>query len=84
MAVNNFDVLKKMSADNKDIRLGIDFLRGHQTKLGSQVTYGIGGNVLTGLMTGELAGCLLIWNRAQFKEAKEQLEAEESDESTER
>jgi hypothetical protein len=76
MAVNNFDVLKRMAADNKDIRLGTDFLGAKAVKAGSQVTMGIGGNVLAQLMTGELHPVLILFDKAQYKDTKSLMEKE--------
>jgi hypothetical protein len=74
--VNNFDVLKRMSAENKDIRLGVDVLNMKKVRAGSQVTIGIAGDVVTPVFTGELCACLLIYNKKQFNETKAAIEAE--------
>jgi len=73
--VNNFDVLKKMSADNLDIRLGTDVLELKKVKSGTKVTMGAPGDVVTGVFTGELVACLLIFNKKQFDETKKALES---------
>lgn len=75
MSVNNFDVLKKMAADELDIRMAPDILRMQKVKAGTQVTVGIPGNVCGQIMTGELVGCLLLWNKKQFDETKKALES---------
>jgi hypothetical protein len=69
--VNNFDVLKRMAAENKDIRLNMKAV-----KAGSQITMGIAGNVLSQLMFGELNACLILWDKKQFNELKTAMEAE--------
>jgi hypothetical protein len=74
--VNNFDVLKRMAAENKDIRLGTDVLNMKAVKAGSQITMGIAGNVLSQLMFGELNACLILWDKKQFNELKTAMEAE--------
>jgi hypothetical protein len=74
--INNFDVLKRMAADNKDIRLGNDFLGAKAVKAGSQVTIGIAGNVLAQIMTGELRCCLILFNKEEFNEIKKKMECE--------
>ena len=76
MKVNNFDVLKRMSAEDKDIRMGVDVLRMDKVKAGSQVTIGIAGDVVTPLFAGELHACLLIYNIKQFDELKAAMEQE--------
>jgi len=74
--VSNFDVLKRMSKDNLDIRLGTDFLGAKAVKAGSQVTMGIAGNVLGEITFGDSQACLLLYNKKQFAETKKALEAE--------
>lgn len=74
--INNFDVLKRMSKDNLDIRLGTDFLGAKAVKAGSQVTMGIAGNVLAQITFGDLQACLLLYNKKQFSDTKKQLESE--------
>jgi hypothetical protein len=76
MAVNNFDVLKRMAAEDKDIRLGTDVLNMKAVKAGSQITMGIAGNVLAQLMLGELNACLVLYNKKQFIETVAQMEME--------
>ena len=75
-SANNFDVLKRMSAENKDIRVGVDVLSMKNVNAGTQVTIGIAGNVVTPIFMGELHACLLIYNKKQFNEVKEAIEAE--------
>jgi hypothetical protein len=74
--VNNFDVLKRMSDENKDIRMGVEVLNMKAVKAGSQITMGIAGNVLAALMFGELKACLILFNKQQFDEMKATIEAE--------
>jgi hypothetical protein len=69
-AVNNFDVLKRMASENKDIRVGTDVLNMKAVKAGSQVTMGIAGNVLAPIMYGELCACLIIYDKKQFNQVK--------------
>lgn len=77
--VNNFDVLKRMAQENKDIRMGTDLLNMKAVKAGSQITMGIAGNVLAALMLGELKACLILFSKKQFDELKAQMEAEVND-----
>jgi hypothetical protein len=76
MTVNNFDVLKRMAAENLDIRLGTDVLNMKTVKAGTQITMGIGGNVLTPIFVGELNACLILFNKKQFNELKAKMESE--------
>ncbi len=75
-SVNNFDVLKRMSADNKDIRMSTDILNMKAVKAGSQITIGIAGNVLDKVMFGELKAYLILFDKKQFNETKDRMEAE--------
>lgn len=72
--VNNFDVLKKMSADNKDIRLGTDVTFMKKVKAGTQVTVGIAGDVIGSIYHGDLSVCLILFDKQQFNETKAELE----------
>jgi len=78
MKVNNFDVLKAMSAENKDIRMATmdNFAYMQKTKHGTRVSVGVEGDVIVPITTGELVGCLLLWNKKQFDEMKKKLETE--------
>jgi len=76
--INNFDVLKQMSKQGMDIRMGTDLLNMKAVKAGSQITMGIAGNVLAALMFGELNACLILFNRKQFDETKSEMSQESS------
>jgi hypothetical protein len=56
MSVNNFDVLKRMSADGCDIRLasGNNILNMKKVKAGTQITIGVEGDVLNAIFRNEL------------------------------
>jgi hypothetical protein len=76
--INSFDVLKRMSAENLDIRMApnsnITLLK--KVKAGTQVTIGVQGDVIAAIYTGELIGCFLLWNKKQFDETKAKMEEE--------
>lgn len=76
--VNNFDVLKQMSAENLDIRMSpsTNIVNMNKTKAGTQVTIGAEGDVLNPIMRGDLGVCLMMWNTKQFNELKARMEAE--------
>lgn len=76
--VNNFDVLKKMCADNKNIMMSPDLLRADKVKAGTQVTFGIGGDVAGAIASGDLVGCVILWNKAQFNAVKKELEEQQT------
>lgn len=75
MKVNNFDVLKQMAADNKDIRLGTDVVQLKKVKAGTEVTVGIGGDVVGSVYAGDLNVCLILFNKKQFDDLKSQMES---------
>ena len=78
MTVSNFDVLKRMSADNLDIRLSTseNILRMNKAKAGTQITFGVSGDVLNAIYRNELHCCLLIWNKQQFIDTMAKIEDE--------
>lgn len=80
MKANHFDVLKVMSARDLEIMFGPDILRINKVKAGTQVTVGIAGDLVARIADGELHGGLMLWNVAQFKAIKAELEAREADE----
>lgn len=73
---NNFDVLKRMAAENQDIRFGVDLVQAKKVAAGTQVTIGIAGEVVGSLLAGDLRACLILFNKKQFDETKEKLERE--------
>lgn len=75
--ISSFDILKRMSEDNLDIRLATsDNLRNmnavHKGK-DTDITIGVSGNVIGAVMNNELHLCLLIWNKKQFQETKDKI-----------
>lgn len=81
--VSSFDVLKRMSADNLDIRLATsENLRNmnvvHKGK-DTDLTIGVAGNVIGQIMNNELHFCLLIWDKDQYRATKAQIEKEAAD-----
>jgi hypothetical protein len=80
MAISSFDILKRMSVDNLDIRLSTsENLRNmnavHKGK-DTDITIGVAGNVIGAVMNNELHLCLLIWNKEQFQATKAKMEDE--------
>ena len=76
MEVNNFDVLKRMAAENMDIRLGTDVVELKKVKSGTKVTMGAAGDVVTPVFLGELVPCLLLYNKKQFDDLKAKMKSE--------
>jgi hypothetical protein len=72
---NNFDVLKRMAAENKDIRLCTTVTDANfNHKHGTKVTIGVPGNVCFDLSNGKLDACLLLFNAAEFAELKARMQ----------
>lgn len=80
MKVNNFDVLKRMSAENMRIQASpaenITNLSYSEKKKGTKITIGVDGNVIHGIMFGETSCMMLLFDRAQFDELKKTMENE--------
>ena len=74
--VNSFDVLKRMSAENMDIRLAPskNVIRMQKVNAGTQITIGVEGDVISGILNNELNACLLIFSMKQFDETKKKME----------
>jgi hypothetical protein len=78
--VSSFDVLKRMSEQNLDIRLAtsknlVNMQTTHKGK-DTNITIGVAGNVIGAIYHNELHLCLLIWNKEQFAQIKAEMEAE--------
>lgn len=74
--VNNFDVLKKMAAENKDIRAAStgNIREMKKVKAGTNLTFGVAGDVVGGLALGKLSAFLVIFDNEQFEQTKADLE----------
>lgn len=75
MKPTSFDVLKAMSAANKDIRLAplSNILRVQKTKLGTQITIGVEGDVIGAIARGDFVGGLILADKRQFRQMEEEL-----------
>ena len=75
--VSNFDVLKKMAADNKSIQLcaTITQMNYSAKKGGTEVSVGVPGNVCFEIESGRMVGFLLLYNVREFNELKAQMQA---------
>ena len=78
MTISNFDVLKKMCADNLDIRSSTseNILGMKKVKAGTQIEFGVEGDVLNQIYSNEMHCCLLIWNKKQFADTKKVMKLE--------
>jgi ethanolamine transporter EutH len=76
--VSMFEVMKRMSDENKDIRLStvdnITELR--KVKAGTKVTIGVAGDVVSAVALGKLVGGLILVDKEQFFATKEEMEKE--------
>ena len=75
--ISSFDVLKRMSEKSLDIRLATseNLVRMDTTHKGkdTNITIGVRGNVIGQIYNNDLHVCLLIWNKAQYKETKAEM-----------
>lgn len=86
MKINNFDVFKRMSEENNQAMklapLG-NIGNMKQVKAGTEITIGVAGNVIKGLMFNEYVGGLILCGKEEFEKTKrlmqEQAEQEEMD-----
>lgn len=77
MAVNNFDVLKRMSAENKRIWLAPTITdMQYNANRGTKVTFGIEGNVTFDIEQGKKKAICLLWSVEEFEAMKAQMEKE--------
>lgn len=77
--VNNFDVLKRMAAENKDIRMAnsSNILKmNYNAKRGTDLTFGVEGNVVFAIQNAEMQACVLLFDVKQFNELKALMEKE--------
>lgn len=76
MAINNFDVLKKMSADNLDIRAFPTVLDARMAGGSGKVVIGVDPRTAFDLLAdGRVGAILLVWSAEQFTAIKAELEA---------
>lgn len=76
MSFSNFDILKRMSADNKTIMLCPDVLNmrySDKTK-GTRVEIGVPGNPIADILNGTKSAVLLIWDVGEFSAIKAEME----------
>jgi len=78
--INNFDVLKRMGEENKDIRLctTITQMNYSAKKGGTEVSVGVPGNICFEIESGRMNAVLLLWNVREFNETRATMEEERS------
>lgn len=76
--VNGFDILKRMSTENLDIRScsADNITEMKKVSAGTKVTFGVPGDVIGGIYLGDLSACLIIFNSKQFADTKLTMESE--------
>jgi hypothetical protein len=78
--ISNFAVLKAM-ADANDDRLTLaplsNIISARKVKAGTQVTIGVGGNIVGAIANGELVGGLILVRREAFDAVKAAIAAVE-------
>lgn len=80
MKVNNFDILREMSARNgKIMLLPLDNIKGMQkTKRGTEITIGGPDEILMGLMAQQYIGGMLLADKDEYAAVKATLETPEA------
>ena len=78
--INNFDVLKRMAAENKTVQLctTITQMNYSAKKGGTEVSVGVPGNVCFEIESGRINAVLLMWNVREFEELKAKMKEEQS------
>ncbi|HUD74468.1 MAG TPA: hypothetical protein VMQ76_05295 [Terracidiphilus sp.] len=78
LKVNNFDVLKRMAAENKSIQLctTVTQLNYSAKKGGTEVSIGVPGNVCFDFESGKKTAFLLLYDVREFNELKAAMEQE--------
>jgi hypothetical protein len=77
--VGNFEILSKMASENMDIMMCPDVLNMNYSKKtqGTKVEFGVPGNCIAGIFSGEKKAIMLMWDAEQFRALKARLEAED-------
>ena len=78
--VNNFDVLKRMSLENKSIQLctTITQMSYSAKKGGTEVSVGVPGNVCFEIESGRMNAILLTWSIKEFNEMRVKMQEEQA------
>jgi hypothetical protein len=75
---NSFDVMKAMCAANGKIQVAPlgNILNMRKTKAGTQLTIGVAGDVIAGILLGEYLGGLILCDKAEYEETARAIEAD--------
>lgn len=73
--VNNFDVLKRMGELNRKIQLAPlgNIVNVRKVKAGTQVTIGVGGDVVGSIAAGDFVGGLILADKSEFEATRDEL-----------
>lgn len=75
--VGNFDVLKRMAAENKNLQLCTTITKmNYKSSLGTEVSVGVPGNICFDVSAGRTQAVLLVWDIEEFNEMKRLMESE--------
>ena len=76
--VNNFDVLKRLAAENKQVRVctTITQMNYSAKRGGTEVSVGVPGNCCFEIESERMAAVLLTWDVREFSEMKAMMEKE--------
>jgi hypothetical protein len=74
--VNNFDVMKEMGARNGGIQLAplSNIVSVRKVKAGTQVTIGVGGDLVASIGFGKFCGGLILCDKEEFEALKAEME----------
>ena len=79
--VNSFDVFKRMGEQNNTAMqlapLG-NITNMKKVKAGTDVTIGVGGDIIFGIMNGDYVGGLILCGKAEFEKVKREMEDEQA------
>jgi hypothetical protein len=75
--ISSFDVLKRMSEDNRlSTSNNLRNMKAVHNGKDTDVTIGVAGNVIGAVVNNELHLCLLVWNKEQYRATKAKMESE--------
>lgn len=79
--INSFDVFKRMGdTNNRAMQLAPlgNIIKATKVKAGTEITIGVGGNLITGIMNGDYIGGLIMCDKAEFDKVKAGMEEEQN------
>lgn len=75
MKISSFEVMKVMCERDMDIRIAPldNVINLKKVKAGTNVTIGVGGDVVGSIFAGDFVGGLILANKNQFREIEKEL-----------